>query len=195
MNAKKKCLLFEGKQKDNLEELMVSFLKNTVLPIWPEGWMYLNTLKKVYNSMTDTSKFNNVTQSSKVLDSNVNKSNTNKSNVNKADIDQANTERSAPPIEKSVVDGTLNTIAPKHSNLTIIPVDVKTSTTKPEVTNSVTVTKISHDVTTDVIKMSETTLPSTQMMQKMYEGIMKAFTLDTPTTKAVSSANEQKVRF
>ncbi|CAH1159709.1 unnamed protein product [Phaedon cochleariae] len=51
LSFKKRCLIREGKQKDKLEEQVVNYLKTVILPLWPEGWMYLNNLKKVYNSM------------------------------------------------------------------------------------------------------------------------------------------------
>lgn len=56
LSVKKRCLLIEGKQKDNLEEQIVQYLRTEILPLWPEGWMYLNNLKKVYNSMTENAK-------------------------------------------------------------------------------------------------------------------------------------------
>ncbi|KAG5879230.1 hypothetical protein JTB14_006030 [Gonioctena quinquepunctata] len=54
LSIKKRCLLLEGKQKDKLEEQVVDYLRSSILPLWPEGWMYLNNLKKVYNSKSET---------------------------------------------------------------------------------------------------------------------------------------------
>ncbi|CAG9860847.1 unnamed protein product [Phyllotreta striolata] len=59
LSVKKRCLILEGKHKDNLEDQIVVFLKTAVLPLWPEGWMYMNTLTKVHNSMRDNSKSSN----------------------------------------------------------------------------------------------------------------------------------------
>ncbi|KAJ8952629.1 hypothetical protein NQ314_007488 [Rhamnusium bicolor] len=59
LSIKKRCLLLEGKQKDNLEDQMTQYLRSIILPLWPEGWMYLNALKKVYNNMTENSKVSN----------------------------------------------------------------------------------------------------------------------------------------
>ncbi|KAJ8940893.1 hypothetical protein NQ318_004592 [Aromia moschata] len=56
LSTKKRCLLLEGKQKDNLEDQITEYIKMQMLPLWPDGWMHLNSLKKVYNNMTETSK-------------------------------------------------------------------------------------------------------------------------------------------
>ncbi|CAH1112842.1 unnamed protein product [Psylliodes chrysocephalus] len=56
LGVKKRCLALEGKHKDNLEEQITQFLRSAVLPLWPEGWMYMNNLTKVYNSMAENSK-------------------------------------------------------------------------------------------------------------------------------------------
>lgn len=161
MSAKKKCLLFEGKQKDNLEELMVAFMRHSILPIWPEGWMYLNNLKKVYNSMTEMSKIATNVKSEHETSNSVPR-NIDKSNMDASNIDKANVENS------------LNTITPKHSNLTITPVEVKTSTVKPDLSNSVTVTKIMDDVSSNNgNKITETTMASTHLLKKMFDDIGK----------------------
>lgn len=155
--AKKKCLLLEGKQKDNLEELLVSFMRNSILPIWPEGWMYLNNLKKVFNSMTESSKVTNSSKSyvSKSIIDTTNQSNLETSKVDKSIVDKTNAE---PPL-----------ITTKHSNLTITPVEVKTPASKPDVSNSVTVTKINNDVSSNSNKISETTtMSSPHLLKKMF---------------------------
>ncbi|XP_023310453.1 yemanuclein [Anoplophora glabripennis] len=56
LSIKKRCLILEGKQKDNLEDQVCQYLRKEILPLWPEGWMYLNSLKKVYNNMTENAK-------------------------------------------------------------------------------------------------------------------------------------------
>lgn len=169
MAAKKKCLLLEGKQKDNLEELMVTFMKHSLVPIWPEGWMLLNNLKKAYNSMTDSSK---VTNNSKYVSD---KSSTSKSIIDSSNIDKSNLDASN--VDKSIVDkpniDKINVETPivttKHSNLTITPVEVKTTTAKPDVSNSVTVTKITNDVSTNSNKISEsTTMSGPHLLKKMF---------------------------
>lgn len=67
LSIKKRCLILEGKQKDNLEEQISQYLRKEILPLWPDGWMYLNSLKKVYNNMTENAK---------MLENNNSKSNT-----------------------------------------------------------------------------------------------------------------------
>ncbi|KAJ8919467.1 hypothetical protein NQ315_016567 [Exocentrus adspersus] len=56
LGTKRKCLILEGKQKDNLDEQITQYLRTLILPLWPEGWMYLNSLKKVYDNMIENSK-------------------------------------------------------------------------------------------------------------------------------------------
>nr|XP_023025050.1 ubinuclein-1-like [Leptinotarsa decemlineata] len=72
LSIKKRCLILEGKQKDKLEEQAVEYLRAVILPLWPEGWMYLNNLKKVYNSMSESSKL--IDSKSASSNSNPNKS-------------------------------------------------------------------------------------------------------------------------
>lgn len=208
MSAKKKCLLLEGKQKNNLEELMVTFLRISVLPLWPEGWMFLNNLKKVYNSMTDASKLINSSRSA------ISNTSLDRTNVEKSKSDVSNSEKAK--LNQSNVDS-LNSIAPVHSNLTITPVEVKTSSVNPEVCNSVTVTKISNEGT-NTNTSSETTLPSSHLLKKMYDEIAKSQTdeiksllqergkpekdytrpkvinLDVPSSKVTSKVNQDSFK-
>nr|XP_023026248.1 yemanuclein-like [Leptinotarsa decemlineata] len=53
-NIKKQCLRLDGKKKD-LEELLNQYLRKNILPLWPEGWMYLKSLK---NKIENTSDLN-----------------------------------------------------------------------------------------------------------------------------------------
>lgn len=206
MFAKKKCLILEGKQKDNLEELVVTFMRSTVLPIWPEGWMYLNNLKKVFNSMTDSTK-NSSNVNKSVIDRpkpeiskdksnldrpimekpNLDKSTIDKSKLDKSNVDKSNIDRSS--VDKTNIEGPLNAIAPKHSNLTITPVEVKSSTTKSDVSNSVTVTKITSDVTSSSTnKISETTTMSgPHLLKKMFDEIVKPIKTDDNKNSSASS--------
>lgn len=181
MSAKKKCLLLEGKQKNNLEELLVAFLRSSILPIWPEGWMYLNNLKKVYNSMTETSKIINTNKSSSnhTLDvssfneTNIDRSSYSKLNMDKPNMDISNVDKSS--VDKPNVDGSMKSLAPKHSNLTITPVEVATNVTKPDMPNSVTVTKIGGDISTNSNKITtETTMGSSNLLKKMFDEIVKS---------------------
>lgn len=59
MSIKRKICLLEGKQKDNLEDQFVTYMKTTLIPLWPEGWMHLNSLKKVHNSMMESKSTSN----------------------------------------------------------------------------------------------------------------------------------------
>lgn len=225
MNAKKKCLLLEGKQKDNLEELMVTFLRHSILPLWPENWMFLNNLKKVYNSMTEMSKLiNNKSpniEKSSLDKCNIDRSNMDKLNLDRSNIDGSHTDKSS--ADKSNIDTSLNTITPKHSNLTITPVEVKNSSAKQEVSNSVTVTKITNDVSTSSSsnKMPETMMPSSHLLKKIFNEIVKSkpddnktsshsshekslpekdytrsklINLDLPTSKASSRQNQESFK-
>ncbi|XP_050308101.1 yemanuclein [Anthonomus grandis grandis] len=47
---KKRCLIHEGKPKDSLENLLSDYLKSNILPLWPDGWMSMNVLKKFCTS-------------------------------------------------------------------------------------------------------------------------------------------------
>lgn len=90
LSIKKRCLLLEGKQKDNLEEQISQFLRTEILPLWPEGWMYLNALKKVYNTMTENAK---------MLDNNNSKSNSPKQHSSITIMPVSNNK---PPIKMDV---------------------------------------------------------------------------------------------
>lgn len=81
----------EGKQKDNLEEQISQYLRMEILPLWPEGWMYLNALKKVYNNMTENAK---------MLDNNNSKSNSPKQHSSLTIMPISNNK---PPVVKTEV--------------------------------------------------------------------------------------------
>ncbi|KAL1506373.1 hypothetical protein ABEB36_005747 [Hypothenemus hampei] len=46
ISFKKRCLLHEGKAKNDLESLLTEYLKRDILTLWPEGWMSMTVLKK-----------------------------------------------------------------------------------------------------------------------------------------------------
>ncbi|XP_060532049.1 yemanuclein isoform X2 [Cylas formicarius] len=46
LGHKKRCLLLEGRQKDSIECLLLEYLKNNILVLWPDGWMSMVVLKK-----------------------------------------------------------------------------------------------------------------------------------------------------
>ncbi|XP_063912614.1 yemanuclein isoform X2 [Zophobas morio] len=50
---KKRCLLLEGKSKDVLDTQMTTFLKTEIQVLWPEGWMSMNALNKIYTMYAD----------------------------------------------------------------------------------------------------------------------------------------------
>ncbi|CAG9827914.1 unnamed protein product [Diabrotica balteata] len=118
VSLKKRCLTLEGKCKDNLlEEQIMDYLRKQIIPMWPTGWMYVNVMTKIINSMQDNSRSASSSTSS-----------------------QSNSS-------------TITTKAVKHSNLSITPVtNGKTNTEKPEITNSLTVTKVVNNSEIDTAK-------------------------------------------
>jgi ubinuclein len=50
---KKRCLLLEGKSKEVLDTQMSNFLKSEIQVLWPEGWMSMNALNKIYTTYAD----------------------------------------------------------------------------------------------------------------------------------------------
>ncbi|XP_050508012.1 uncharacterized protein LOC114340356 isoform X2 [Diabrotica virgifera virgifera] len=117
VSLKKRCLTLEGKCKDNLlEEQIMDYLRKQIIPMWPVGWMYVNVMTKIINSMQDNSRPPSSTSSQ---------------------------SSSSTVTVKSV----------KHSNLSITPVtNGKTNTEKPEITNSLTVTKVVNNSEIDSAK-------------------------------------------
>ncbi|KAH1028052.1 ubinuclein-1 [Dendroctonus ponderosae] len=50
-NLKKRCLLHEGKSKNDIEVLLTDYLRVNILTLWPEGWMSMAVLKKFCTAM------------------------------------------------------------------------------------------------------------------------------------------------
>ncbi|KAK9695190.1 Ubinuclein conserved middle domain [Popillia japonica] len=63
---RKRCFLSEGKNKDNLDLLICTYLKTEIQILWPEGWMSINTLQKACNmsSSSESKKSNHHSHSS-----------------------------------------------------------------------------------------------------------------------------------
>lgn len=53
---KRKCALAEGKTKEALEGFMIAFLKNEIIPIWPEGWITVASLQRQCNVVFEIKK-------------------------------------------------------------------------------------------------------------------------------------------
>lgn len=64
---KKRILLLEGKSKENLDAQMTAFLKNEIQAFWPEGWMSMNALNKIYTTYADPKRLLNNGSSSNTL--------------------------------------------------------------------------------------------------------------------------------
>ncbi|RZC35480.1 UBN AB and/or HUN domain containing protein, partial [Asbolus verrucosus] len=56
---KKRCLLLEGKSKDVLDTQMTTFLKTEIQVLWPDGWMSMNALNKIYTTYADPKRLLN----------------------------------------------------------------------------------------------------------------------------------------
>ncbi|XP_044254010.1 yemanuclein isoform X2 [Tribolium madens] len=56
---KKRSLLFEGKSKDTLDAQMTTFLKTEIQVLWPDGWMSMNALNKIYTTYADPKRLLN----------------------------------------------------------------------------------------------------------------------------------------
>lgn len=54
--ARKRCFLLEGKQRESLETRLNEFLKQTIQPLWPDGWMSMTALSKVCGNVPDAKK-------------------------------------------------------------------------------------------------------------------------------------------
>ncbi|KRT83148.1 hypothetical protein AMK59_4575 [Oryctes borbonicus] len=61
---RKRCFLSEGKNKDNLEQLICTYLKTDIQILWPDGWMSMNTLQKACNISPSSSSDPKKTSSS-----------------------------------------------------------------------------------------------------------------------------------
>ncbi|EFA02584.2 yemanuclein isoform X1 [Tribolium castaneum] len=61
---KKRSLLFEGKTKESLDTQMTTFLKTEIQVLWPEGWMSMNALNKIYTTYADPKRLINSSLSS-----------------------------------------------------------------------------------------------------------------------------------
>lgn len=54
--ARKRCFLLEGKQRESLETKLNEFLKQSIQPLWPDGWMSMTALSKVCGNVPDAKK-------------------------------------------------------------------------------------------------------------------------------------------
>lgn len=117
---KKRCLLLEGKSKDNLDSQMITFLKSEIQVLWPDGWMSMNSLNKIYTTFSETKRVLNNTSSSVT-----------------SQVKSVNSSNSVKTLPQSFNNG----------NLSITPIVAKSepSGNKLSVTNEVTVSKTFND--------------------------------------------------
>lgn len=54
--TRKRCFFLEGKQRESLEIRLNEFIKESIQPLWPDGWMSMTTLVKVCGTVPDSKK-------------------------------------------------------------------------------------------------------------------------------------------